>query len=116
MATRAQHLSEAARNEVLAARLGDLGEWSWAVTVLFYASVHLIQAYLASSGSFPTSHSARESAIEHDNSLRPILRHYETLKKRSEAARYECIGMSADDFQNPQFRYGRLKGHMQRLT
>jgi hypothetical protein len=116
MATREQHLLEAARNEVLAGKLADMGEMAWAVTVLFYASVHLVQAYLTSRSAAPSTHAARDVAIERDAALRPILRHYDILKKASEIARYDCRPFVADDFQEAQFRYMRLQGHMQRLV
>jgi hypothetical protein len=108
-------MSQVARNENLARRLAAQGEPAWAITVLFYAAVHLVQSYLASKGAIPSTHAARETAIERDAALRPITRHYEILKRTSEIARYDCEPFSEADFANAQFRYGRLQGHMQRL-
>ena len=115
MATKEQHVGEAAHDETLARSLAAMNEFGWAVTLLFYASVHLIQAYLVQLGRITSTHSARENAMERIRPLQPVQRHYDTLKIASEAARYDCLVMTQADFERAQIRYRRLQGHMQRL-
>src|SRR5215213_8054674 len=103
MATKEQHLAEAAHYETLASTLAQMGEAGWGVTLLFYAAVHLVQAYLVMSGPLPTSHAAREVMMQRDPALRPVERHYGILKKRSEISRYDCELFSDEDFANAQF-------------
>ena len=116
MATKEEHLAEVARNEALAAKLSELGEFGWGLTLLFYAAVHMMSAYFVQSGSRFTTHAAREVAMRRDRTLDQVSRHYDELKRQSEYARYDCKAMSRADFERSRIRYGRLQGHMQRLV
>lgn len=115
MATKEQHLAEVTRNESLASRLAEMREYGWALTLLFYASVHLIQAYLVEVGDPAATHAARETQLKRRRPLGPVINHYDALKKDSEAARYDCHSFTESEYQRAQIRYGRLQGHMQRL-
>jgi hypothetical protein len=86
-----QHLMQARQNYKLYQELKQGGEYlDWAVTVLFYAALHLVQAYLVetapSEADIPADHVARDSAIW--RRLRPIVNQYSFLKTRSTWARY----------------------------
>jgi hypothetical protein len=63
----------------------------WAIVTGFYAALHYVQAYLATQGIVPASHTAREAAIRRDKQvLWPIYSVYLELQGRSEDVRYEA--------------------------
>lgn len=90
MSDKETHLARAASNEVLAGTLTD-PYWHWAVTVVFYAVVHYIEAYFSTL--IPPKHSGhhghRDSDIRRDSVLAPAYRDYMHMKDDSENARYE---------------------------
>jgi hypothetical protein len=86
-----KHLLQARQNYKLYQELKQGGEHlDWAVTVLFYAALHVVQAYFvesaASEAEIPRDHVERDSAIWRE--LRPIVNQYSFLKTRSMWARY----------------------------
>jgi hypothetical protein len=90
-----QHVAQADRNEKLAAYLmeesPDSGYAGWAITALFYAALHLVDAHLAIEGFHPESHAVRDNYVAFWPTLKPIFEHYRELKQRSEDSRYRCI-------------------------
>jgi len=91
-ATAAKHLARARRNYQTYQRLKSSGQdLDWAVTVLFYTALHLVQAYFveqaATGFDIPQSHQERAARI--GLKLLPIYRHYRALEERSRRARYE---------------------------
>jgi uncharacterized protein (UPF0332 family) len=104
-----QHLTQATLNEAVAAMLAENQSYDWAVTALFYAALHKVQAYLARSDLYPTSHSRREKVLASRPETEPLGELYMLLRTRSEDARYNCLAFS-------QAEYARLKSiHYQRL-
>jgi hypothetical protein len=99
----ADHLKEAAENEKLAKVLEVRPEYcGWRCTLLFYASLHYIQAYF-SSFDVPLvfeEHKQRDDAIANDSGLVRIRRDYRRLKDLSENARYEFYKPTVADFAN----------------
>lgn len=92
MLTRQDHLAQAAHNEALADSLVGSAFTDWAVIALFYAALHLVDAH-----SHPvrySSHAARLRYVRTTPTLFPIYFHYQELKTRSEAARYEAVHFS----------------------
>jgi hypothetical protein len=88
------HLERAARNEKLAEQLvKDAADpyFDWAVTVVFYAGVHYVEAYLASKQ--PPEHSGnrskRDSNVKRDSVLGTLYDKYRFLEDDSRNARYE---------------------------
>lgn len=71
----------------------------WVVTAMFYAALHLIDAYLATKDVHFSTHRGRDSLIWAVRELRPIYGAYRRLKHRSEEARYEGV-----DFKPQQVR------------
>jgi hypothetical protein len=67
----------------------------WAVTMLFYSAVHLVDAYFAGKNSHPPNHQSRETDIQRNGSLSDVYRAYLQLKDWSRAARYEAVGFDA---------------------
>src|SRR5271165_2012034 len=94
MPSREQHLDQAKRNEGFARHLLEF-PWSpdcsdWALISLFYAAVHLVDAYLATRNYHPETHVLRDGYASRLTSLQPVYNHYRILRFRSEEARYSC--------------------------
>jgi hypothetical protein len=60
----------------------------WAVTGMFYAAMHYIEAYLATQNIHSGSHRMRDSSIYHNPVLSIIYDDYNDLKNDSIQARY----------------------------
>ena len=98
MATRDEHLAQAAHNELVAEALVAASHYDWAVTALFYAALHLIQAWLSQSQNPPGNHAARERVMSNSAELRGVLDSYNALRARSESARYDRHRFSAQEY------------------
>ena len=99
MVTDAEHLAQFQHNVSVAEQLAASGNYGWAVTVLFYAGLHILQAYLVRSGALVESHVQRERQMLRSELL-PILDPYTTLRNDSEEARYECRRFSREEFES----------------
>src|SRR5688572_16450807 len=66
-----QHLATWRSNEVSALRLVEVYEYTWSVTCLFYAALHLIEAHLVHEGVATASHHERWSSIRRIPALQP---------------------------------------------
>ena len=87
------HRAKAAHNIAVATALAGLPEdaQDWQITALFYAGVHLIQAYFAATSSnYPQTHQDRDNAIIQDRRLRTLYNDYRELKKAAVDSRYLC--------------------------
>lgn len=97
----ADHLKEAVANERLAQVLEIKPDYcGWRCTVLFYASLHYIQAYF-SSLQIPLvfqDHRQRDDAVASDPQLTKIRRDYRRLKDFSQNARYDFYKPTVADF------------------
>lgn len=62
----------------------------WAMTVLFYAALHYIDAFLGQVSIHPGGHDTRDHEVSSRKELRPIYGQYRHLKNRSRNARYYC--------------------------
>lgn len=91
MPTKDEHLNKARHNEAFIEIVIEQGETylDWAVSGYYYATVHYLEAYVASvPGSYhPSTHSERLSLVSTYFSER-IYQNYAYLKDRSEEARY----------------------------
>ncbi len=94
--TRQEHIDQAHANDSLSLRL-ESTEPDWALTVMFYAPLHWVSAYLATIDFYPGSHQTRRSAIYSRAELRGLRDPYFFLKDQSEDARYDCTHFSAED-------------------
>jgi hypothetical protein len=106
-----EHLSRAHENEALAGSL-DLDvtlNVDWAITILFYAALHYVDAYLATKPIHPPSHDFRDSEIENNGSLSPIYNDYRRLKDKSVAARYEIANFHRSQFPPIKARFDKIK-------
>ena len=69
----------------------------WAVVAMFYEALHWLEAYLATYGVHPTSHSQRLRALANYADLDRIEPSYTYLRNASERARYDAYHHSADE-------------------
>ena len=91
--TRAQHLAKSRNNENFAAALhtATTAGREWAVTALFYAALHCLQAYFAArTDRIPITHGHRSSAIQRDAAISGAYDEYRELSDLSRSARYDC--------------------------
>lgn len=93
MASSLAHLTQAQTNEGFYEDLGAerSNTPEWAMTVLFYAAVHYVQAacvHLRYQPE-PSDHKERKKAIRTE--FRGIASDYESLEDASRRARYECV-------------------------
>lgn len=114
MPDRNAHLKRAHDNEEFARSLElDQGFYvDWAITFLFYAAVHYIDAYLALKPYHPPSHHHRDTEIQRNGSLNQIWNDYRRLKDLSESARYEIANYHRSDFRAVEARFGRIKNYV----
>jgi hypothetical protein len=100
LASASDHLIQAKSNEELAGLLATIAYADWRCTVLYYASLHYLQAYftgLTPPRQFKT-HAARDAAIQSDPDLIAIWRDYRSLEDWSRKARYDLSHPQASDF------------------
>ncbi len=114
-----QHLNWAQNNEGLVEifRTNGSFEINWAITVVCYAAVHYVDAYLVRFRLRQHDHAGRESELQVDDYLSTIWKDYRRLKNLSRAARYECAPYFLKELNESKVRlasirtrvYGRLK-------
>jgi len=96
--TKEQHLEQATRNEKLAAEvLVHTRYCDWTVTVLFYAAIHYIEAFLAVQRIHCFDHAERSEKVRIIPQLRTIGKQYESLRTTSRQARYQALPITPDD-------------------
>lgn len=67
----------------------DLNQYpDWGATVLFYAALHHIDAFLASKNIHPGIHDIRDKYVQQVSELKAIYNNYCFLKSHSRTARY----------------------------
>jgi hypothetical protein len=92
MPAESEHIRKADHNEALYEELATAGRYvDWETTVLFYAALHYVDAWLSRSGVHPYSHVQRRSLVSRDPVLHRIYGHYARLDDRSRDARYTAV-------------------------
>lgn len=104
MPLRDEHISQAQGNEEfykgITTDRGLSRFTDWAVTSLFYISVHYVDAYLDQSlKAHPKAHDKRQFWVDNTPQLKPIASKYRQLHNRSRDARYEIVAFSPADVQ-----------------
>ena len=86
------HKDQAVLNEKMAEVILEHRDFSpgWAVTILFYAARHLLEAYYARSNLHSPSHTKRLVEMQQRPELSQLAQSYRQLQTDSENARYEC--------------------------
>ena len=95
-----QHVTKAEANYAFAQsiNLESQAEIGWALVVIFYAAVHYIEAYFATSERHLRSHPTRDSLVGKDVNLKSIFHEYQELKYYGYNARYEMTEFTVQDF------------------
>lgn len=91
-----KHVGRAENNEQFYEQfnLASTPYLDWAITALFYAALHYVDATLArypAGGLHPQSHGAREQILARDSLLRHLFSDYQELRNRSQDARYGIV-------------------------
>lgn len=88
----------------------------WALSGMFYESVHWVEAYLSIKGCHSGKHSDRSRNMRSFRSdLRPIQTDFDTLKQDSETARYKCYKHTADEVRQLIPLVDNIKNHISPL-
>ena len=75
----------------------DVTEYlDWAVTVIFYTALHLVEWLLATKGLHSNSHANRHQVMGRVGELRWIWPDYRELEFQSRRSRYEGVRLSRD--------------------
>ena len=93
MPPRPEHIRQADHNEGVFSRLDSLDIIDWTITVMFYAALHRVDAYLARSNIYPTKHNG-SNPLGRNQYVSRILptdeaRNYLRLYNASKRSRYE---------------------------
>jgi len=92
--TTTQHLAQAATNERLALAW-EATDPEWAVTALFYAALHYVDAFFYLDGQINHTldgfRSHTERTVEVAHRLTSVFVAYKRLLDRSREARYDCV-------------------------
>ncbi len=71
----------------------------WAITVAFYAAVHIIESYFAKNDQHCSSHSRRNKMVNCEKNLKKmsVPARYLTLYNQSIRSRYACVPITKKD-------------------
>lgn len=107
-----KHIQRAKDNESIADSFytTDCAEIDWAITLLFYAALQYVDAYLFPRK--PKDHDARDSLIQNTGTIADIYPHYRRLKDMSQEARYEVACYAERDLEKAKQRLEKIKAHM----
>jgi hypothetical protein len=99
MPTLIEHAAKATHNETFfrGFDLDTTPYLDWVVVAVFYAALHLVEAFAATQGEHPNSHLERDRFLWASSALQPILVHYFHLKSDAEDARYGMRTFSPDE-------------------
>jgi hypothetical protein len=104
MPSKEEHLHKASCNEEFVKDIGSARSrhLEWVVTGVFYAGLHLVDAYLAKTAAqHPATHRDRydclERAIRQNSRIRDLFKLYRSLRDDSQDARYLPRRFSCDE-------------------
>ena len=112
-----EHIAQAEKNERLYELLVGTEFNDWAITGLFYAALHYVDAlFMEQTGTSPTNHNSRNGLVERTVNLARIKPHYAELFQWSLNVRYEAIPVSSDDTRNVMTQhFAPLRAHLRAL-
>lgn len=112
MPTREQHEQQARDNVSLCRLLEDAGQHlDWAITALFYAALHYVDAYLLPDAA--SNHVKRVRLIQQRPELDQVFEDYRKLQDLSRDTRYECLDPTPAEVEHyRQHIFGRLEAHL----
>ena len=92
-----EHIAQAEKNERLYENLLGTEFNDWAITGLFYAALHYVDAYIVMrTGTSPSNHRARNRLVERTLNLTEIRLAYIELYRSSRNVRYKIPAVSAN--------------------
>jgi hypothetical protein len=99
LSTTPEHKQKAENNEYFVSTLQN-PFWDWAITGMFYAAVHYVEAYLATHNPpiHSRNHNVRDSNVQADSVLKAVYDDYRDLKNECHDARYQAhLGFTQRD-------------------
>ena len=109
----ATHLAQARHNEDFFGRIDQSLDSDWAVTALFYAALHYVDAYLFRKNLNPGDHAERNRMMQANPTTSAIWSHYRRLLDRSWDARYNAATYTPPQIaQLHQIDFARVKREM----
>ena len=118
MPNKDEHLRKAQEDEefVASRNVAERSHLPWAVTALFYAGLHYVEAYFAAAYNFHSSdHRTRDSAIQRDVRMKKLYVDYNELKNYSINARYYMVRFNEQDIRDLQPHLDAIRTHVQTL-
>jgi uncharacterized protein (UPF0332 family) len=102
MPSKIDHVIKAESNATFAKSLSlaQQAEIDWALTALFYAALHYVEAYLATQNTHLRSHENRNKMVGTESNLRKTFKEYSHLKYFGYNARYEICAFTAKEVTN----------------
>ncbi|MHB8574674.1 MAG: hypothetical protein ACYDCQ_05020 [Dehalococcoidia bacterium] len=94
------HVASYQSNAALSAKLEAGGDLDWAITTMFYAALHLVEAYFSRAGTHSSGHVQRKRLIQNHPTLGAIWAEYSELEQRSKDARYQCLSFTLAQVQD----------------
>lgn len=112
-----EHIAQAEKNERLYERLLGTEFNDWAITGLFCAALHYVDAYMVMrTGASPSNHMARNHLVERIINLSEISHAYIELYRSSRNVRYKIPTVSADDAMHVKAQlFDPLRTHIRAL-
>jgi hypothetical protein len=116
--TKEEHLRKA--QEILTFRdtldLNKPGAIGWSITMLFYAGLHYVEAYLVATKGFGCKHHfSRATVIQTDPRIRPICDDYNMLETLSREARYDVSSFNLGDLRYAEGCFENVKKAIQAI-
>jgi hypothetical protein len=112
-----KHIQKAQHNLHFCQAVAALGDdyRDWQVVALFYAALHVIQAYFADKTvDYPGNHSERDQKIATNAHLKTIYNEYRELKTLSSDCRYKCNNTNDHDVREAHRLYIAIESHTNR--
>ena len=88
----------------------------WAITGVFYAAIHYIEAFLATVNIHSSQHRTRDSIIAKNENLREVFQDFQELKNYSIQARYYGSQFTSEIVHERLENLKSLKNHILSLT
>ena len=118
MPSKHEHITKAEGNASFAKSLSldNQTRIDRALVVLFYAAMHYVEAYLATTRQHLRSHAVRDRVLGTEPELKKVFKEYQDLKFCGYNARYEMYAFTPDDVTYQALKdFETIKGHLQKF-
>ena len=112
-----EHIAQAEKNERLYESLVGTEFNDWAITALFYAALHYVDAYFVSqTGVRPPNHNLRNRLVDRTLHRARVSPAYRELYRLSRKVRYETPSVSTDEAMQVNARlFDPIRAHIRAL-